>query len=176
MLNGVLHDRLQGKSRQLMMRQPFRHRHLDLQVSLKASLLNLQIGVNMLDLIGKSDNFRRPFQVLAKEGRQILHQLAGLIAVAADHRLQRVKRVKQEVRVDLGVQELDFGLRQQRLLPLVLSGEDLRRQQLGNPSPRVRLIELNRRFFASYSLMVPITRWFSPRRGITSVDPSLQCG
>lgn len=87
----------------------------------------------MLDLIGKSDNFRRPFQVLAKEGRQILHQLAGLIAVAADHRLQRVKRVKQEVRVDLGVQELDFGLRQQRLLPLVLSGEDLRRQQLGNP-------------------------------------------
>lgn len=69
MLNGVLHDRLQGKGRQLVMRQPFRHRHLDLQVSLKASLLNLQIGVNMLDLIGKSDNFRRPFQVLAKEGR-----------------------------------------------------------------------------------------------------------
>ncbi|MNP43697.1 hypothetical protein D3C76_1375320 [compost metagenome] len=26
------------------------------------------------------------------------------------------------------------------------------------PSPRVRLMELNRRFFASYSLMVPITR------------------
>ena len=36
--NGVLHDRLQGKGRQLVMRQPFRHRHLDLQVSLKASL------------------------------------------------------------------------------------------------------------------------------------------
>jgi hypothetical protein len=66
-LNGVFHDRLQGKGRQMLMRQLVRHRHLDLQVSLKARLLNLQIGVNMLNLIGKSDNFRRPFQVLAKK-------------------------------------------------------------------------------------------------------------
>ena len=36
------------------------------------------------------------------------------------------------MRVNLGMQELDFGLRQQRLLPLVLPGEDLRRQQLSN--------------------------------------------
>ncbi len=158
------------------MRQPFRHRHLDLQVSLKVSLLNLQIGVNMLDLIGKSDNFRRPFQVLAKEGRQILHQLAGLIAVAADHRLQRVKRVKQEVRVDLGVQELDFNCVSSAFCRSYCPARICADSSWEIFSPRVRLIELNRRFFASYSLMVPITRWFSPRRGITSVDPSLQCG
>jgi hypothetical protein len=62
------------------------------------------------------------------------------------------------MRIHLGMQQLDFRLRQQRFLPLILPGEDLRRQQLGNPLPSVRLMELNRRFFASYSLMVPITR------------------
>ena len=34
------------------------------------------------------------------------------------------------------MQQLDFRLRQQRLLPLILSGQDLRRQQLRNPLPQ----------------------------------------
>jgi hypothetical protein len=62
------------------------------------------------------------------------------------------------MRIDLRMQQLNLRLRQQGFLPLILPGEDLRGQQLGDPLPSVRLMELNRRFFASYSLMVPITR------------------
>ncbi len=103
----------------------------------------------MLDLIGKSDNFRRPFQVLAKEGRQDIAPAGRPDRCRGGSPPSSVlSALNRKCGLTWACRELDFGLRQQRLLPLVLSGEDLRRQQLGNPPPpRVRLIELNRRFF-----------------------------
>ncbi len=59
-----------------------------------------------------------------------------LLAVTADHRLQGVQRVKQKMWVNLSMQELDLRLGEQRLLPLVLTGKDLGRQQLGYPLPQ----------------------------------------
>ncbi len=61
----------------------------------------------MLNLVREGDDLRGRFKFCGK-GRQKLHQLRGLIAVAADHCLQRVKRVKQEMRIHLSVQELNF--------------------------------------------------------------------
>lgn len=142
----------------MLIRQLVRHGERHLQTRLETRLLNLQIGIHVLNLIGEGHDLRRPLQVLAEKGRQKLHQLRGLIAVAADHRFKRIEGVEQEMRIDLGMQQLNLRLRQQGFLPLILPGEDLRGQQLGDPLPSVRLMELNRRFFASYSLMVPITR------------------
>lgn len=62
----------------------------------------------MLNLVREGDDLRGTLQVFAEKCRQKLHQLRGLIAVAADHRLQRVERVKQEMRIHLSVQELNF--------------------------------------------------------------------
>ena len=74
------------------------------------------MAFKMLNFIRQGNNFRQgPASGFCEKGRQILHQLPGLIAIVANHRFERIrKRVEQEVRVHLRVQQFDFRLRQQR--------------------------------------------------------------
>lgn len=106
--NGVFHDRLQGKRREMLVRQLVRNGERHLQARLETRLLDLEVRIHMLNLIGEGDDLRRPFQVFAEKGRQKLYQLRGLIAVAADHRFEGVERIKQEMRIDLGMQQFNF--------------------------------------------------------------------
>ena len=53
MFDGIFHDRLQGKGRKMLIRQVIRDGKLHLQARLETRLLNLQIGVHVLNLIGQ---------------------------------------------------------------------------------------------------------------------------
>ena len=69
-----------------MLPQRLGHQHMNLQIGLKTRFLNLQIGVHMFNLIGQGHDLRWPLQIFAEKGRQVLHQLPGLVAIAANHR------------------------------------------------------------------------------------------
>jgi hypothetical protein len=92
----------------------------------------------VFNLIGQSDISDGRLRFFAEKCRQELHQLRGLIAVAADHRFQRIERVKQKMRFTWACRRLNFRLRQQRFLAFILPGEDLRRKR--DPLPSVRLM------------------------------------
>ncbi|MNE48981.1 hypothetical protein D3C80_1434730 [compost metagenome] len=62
----------------------------------------------MLNLISQRDNLRRAFQIFTEEGRQKLHQLCSLVTVAADHCLQCIQGIKQEMRIYLRMQQFDL--------------------------------------------------------------------
>ena len=70
-----------------------------------------------------------------------MHQSAGILGIAPDHRRQGIEGVEQKMRVDLRLQQLDLRLGQQPLLLVVLAGQDLAGEQPGYPFPRVRLME-----------------------------------
>ncbi|CCJ85162.1 hypothetical protein BN133_1539 [Cronobacter dublinensis 582] len=118
------------------MSQFVRQAEADPQMRLEPRLLDFQVRVNVVDFIGQRHHVRRTLEVFAKECREILHQLTRLVAVAADHRHQRVQGVKQKMRIDLGVQQLDFRLGEQLFLAFILARQDLRRQQLRDPLPQ----------------------------------------
>lgn len=130
----------------------------------------------MFNLVRQADFVIRAFEVFTKEGREGLHQIAGALAIAADHRHQGIQGIEQEMRIDLRMQQLDLRLCQQLLVALVLSGHDLRRQQAGDAFAQ-RTIDgaeqLAFRFVQFDGADHPLV--FAAQR-ITSVDPSLQAG
>ncbi len=124
-LDRVLDDGLQGEGGQPVLQQRFGNMDLHAQVLGEAGLFDVQIGVHMLQLVGQGHLVPLALEVLAKEGGEIVHQGAGALGIAPDHRRQGVEGVEQEVRIDLRLQQLDLRLGQQPLLLVVFARQDL---------------------------------------------------
>ena len=124
-LDRVLHDGLQGKSRHADQPQIVRNIEFDHQLAKEARLFDFEIGRDVCDLFTETGFLAWPLEIVAKEGRQIEDQVAGSLGVAANHCRQGVEGIEQEVRIDLGMQQLDFRLRQQLALTHVSARQDL---------------------------------------------------
>ena len=77
---------------------------MDLQAILKTRFFYLQIGIDMFDFLTQSSALFWAFEVITEKGRNILNQLPRLLAVFADHGLQRIEYIKQKVRIYLGME------------------------------------------------------------------------
>ena len=115
MFHRVLHQRLHREQRNGGAQSRVIHIDLGPQLGAQPQLLDLQIRADNTQLFFDFD--QRPIgpQQVTEHVGQIQHQTPGLGIAAVDGSIQRVERIKQEMRIDLRLQSLQLGLRNQAL-------------------------------------------------------------
>jgi hypothetical protein len=102
--------------------------------SQKRGMLEREVAPRLLELAGKRQHLLGSFERLAVEGRKIAQQHTGLCRVGPDERGDRVERIEEEVRIDLGLEGLDLGTCRKLCLKIQLIGRELRREKVGKSS------------------------------------------
>ena len=108
MLDRVLDERLDEKRRQANRERLRRGVDLHLELRAKARLLEGQVALDVLELLGERDELAGTGERPAAVVRKGEDQLAGPVRVGADEAGDRVQAVEEEMRLDLGLQGLQL--------------------------------------------------------------------
>ena len=108
-LDRVLDERLDEERRQAHRERLGRGVDLNLELRAKARLLERQVALDVLELLGERDELAWACERPAAVVRKGEDQLAGPVWVGADEAGDRVQAVEEEMRLDLRLQGLQLG-------------------------------------------------------------------
>ena len=119
MFEGVLDQGLQGKGGKDHVQQRRIDIDIDRQSIVETGLLDLQVRIHLVELLGECREVAAALQVLPEKIGKVDQQVLAPHGIDAEDRDDGVQGVEEEVRVDLRLEELQLGLDQQALLHLV---------------------------------------------------------
>ena len=115
--NGVFDDGLQGDFVAQAVQTALVHREMVGELVLIAVFLDLQVGFGVLQFFFNRDQFVPTADADAEEPRQRVDHLDGVgIFATFAHPGDGIERIVEEMRVDLSLQRLEFGLAQHNFL------------------------------------------------------------
>ena len=139
--HGVLHQRLQRQHRHDRLQHLRVDLHPHAQPLAEARLLEPQVLLDVLELVGQRHVRALARERVADELGELDQQLARLLRARVDERGDGGERVVDEVRRDLRPQRAQLGAREPLALRLELRQLDHRRHQRGRLGDHARLLQ-----------------------------------
>src|SRR6202522_2599282 len=114
-LDRILYQRLDGENGNQDVQTILVDADVGLQPGTQAQALDVQIGGNNLDFLGKRDQRLAGLQEVSKNFGQVQYRAACAGSLARNDAVERIQRIEQEMRIDLRLERLQFRLRDQAL-------------------------------------------------------------
>ncbi len=114
-LNGVFNQRLNGQDGDLGGKHRIVNVEFSMELRAKTQLLNLQVGTDDFDFLGKRAQARIDRKGVSKQTCQIEDKSSCGGVLTGDHSIESIQSIKEEVRINLRLQGAQLCLQHKRL-------------------------------------------------------------